>query len=77
MNGELEHREFLAAAGVDPRRSVAERLVDMLSEEVARARKQLLRYRELDTLAMVRIWEKLVASIDEIHAWLYVNKDIE
>lgn len=44
------------------------RLADMSSEEAVRTREQLLRYCELDTLAMVRIWEKLAESIDEIHA---------
>jgi hypothetical protein len=37
------------------------RLSDMPPEEAARVREQLLRYCELDTLAMVRIWQKLSA----------------
>ena len=37
-----------------------ERMADMAPEEAARTREQLLRYCELDTLAMVRIWERLV-----------------
>ena len=36
------------------------KLAEMPPEEAARTREQLLRYCELDTLAMVRIWEKLV-----------------
>jgi len=35
------------------------RMADMPPDQVARTREQLLRYCELDTLAMVRIWEKL------------------
>lgn len=35
------------------------RLADMPPEEAERTREQLLRYCELDTLAMVRIWQRL------------------
>lgn len=43
------------------------RLVNMEPEEAGRTREQLLRYCELDTLAMVRIWEKLV----DVSKWHY------
>ena len=39
------------------------RMADMDPDEVARTREQLLRYCELDTLAMVRIWRKLREAI--------------
>ena len=35
-------------------------LVNMTPEDAARTRQQLLRYCELDTLAMVKIWQRLV-----------------
>ena len=34
-------------------------------EEVERTREQLLRYCEPDTLAMVRIWEKLTSVVQQ------------
>ena len=118
-DGKLHHREFLAEAGTDPRRAIAEALcrdipkdacvtaynksfecgrlkylaelfpdlaehlmsireniVDLLDpfksgwyynpamehmepEELERTRRNLLKYCELDTLAMVKIWERL------------------
>lgn len=36
---------------------------DMSPEEVVVTREQLLKYCELDTLAMVRIWQKLCESV--------------
>lgn len=39
------------------------RMVDMSPEETALTREHLLRYCELDTLAMVRIWERLCKAI--------------
>lgn len=39
-------------------------LVNMASEEAARARENLLRYCELDTYAMVKIWQKLVEAVE-------------
>lgn len=41
------------------------RLIEMDCEEVERTREQLLRYCELDTLAMVRIWEKLTSVVQQ------------
>ncbi len=38
------------------------RMAEMEPDEVARTREQLLRYCELDTLAMVKIWQKLVEA---------------
>jgi len=38
-------------------------LAHMGEEEAAITREQLLRYCELDTLAMVKIWQKLVDAI--------------
>ena len=40
-----------------------EAMTDMSPEEVAVTREQLLKYCELDTLAMVRIWQKLCESV--------------
>ena len=39
-------------------------LVNMASEEAARTRENLLRYCELDTYAMVKIWQKLVEAVE-------------
>jgi hypothetical protein len=39
------------------------RLADLPPAEAERVRGQLLRYCELDTLAMVRVWEWLVESV--------------
>ena len=36
------------------------RIKDMAPDEAAAAREALLRYCELDTLAMVKVWEKLI-----------------
>lgn len=47
------------------------RLAEMPPVEAARTREQLLHYCELDTLAMVRIWEKLVEATGEKQARLY------
>ena len=41
------------------------RLTEMDHEEAVRTREQLLRYCELDTLAMVRIWEKLTSAVQQ------------
>ena len=41
------------------------KLAEMSPEDAARTREQLLRYCELDTLAMVRIWERLVEKARE------------
>lgn len=41
-------------------------LVNMTPEEAARTRESLLRYCELDTYAMVKIWQKLVEAVGEI-----------
>lgn len=40
-----------------------EAMAGMSDEEVAVTREQLLRYCELDTLAMVKIWQKLVGAV--------------
>ena len=40
-----------------------EAMAGMSAEEVAVTREQLLRYCELDTLAMVKIWQKLVGAV--------------
>ena len=39
-------------------------LADMDAEERAVTREQLLRYCELDTYAMVKIWQKLCEAVD-------------
>lgn len=38
------------------------KIKDMAPEEAAASREALLRYCELDTYAMVKVWEKLVTS---------------
>jgi len=40
-------------------------LANMDPQEAARTRESLLRYCELDTLAMVKIWQKLTAAVQE------------
>ena len=42
-----------------------EAMVNMDADQIAITREQLLRYCELDTFAMVRIWEKLVSAVQQ------------
>lgn len=42
-----------------------EAMVNMDADQIAITREQLLRYCELDTFAMVRIWEKLVNAVQQ------------
>ena len=61
-NGELDYHNLsqLVQNGGDAM-SIFPRMKDMSAEDEKEARQALLEYCKLDTLAMVRVWEKLQA----------------
>ncbi len=63
---ELDYRSLDGVHNGSEAMAVYADLVNMTPEEAARTRESLLRYCELDTFAMVKIWQKLVEAVGEI-----------
>lgn len=70
-NAELDYHALDGVHNGSEAMDAFARLAEMPPDDAARTREQLLHYCELDTLAMVRIWEKLEEAIGEKQARLY------
>jgi len=60
---ELDYHSLEGVHNGSEAMSIFPQIKDMPEEEKAKARENLLRYCHLDTLAMVRVWEKLVSLV--------------
>lgn len=61
---ELDYHNLEGVHNGSEAMSIFPQIKDMPEEEKAEARENLLRYCHLDTLAMVRVWEKLVSLVN-------------
>lgn len=61
----LDYRSLEGVHNGSEAMNAFEAMVNMDADQIAITREQLLRYCELDTFAMVRIWEKLVSAVQQ------------
>ena len=64
----LNYHNLVGVHNGDEAMQLFPRLKDLSSDERAAAEESLLKYCELDTFAMVKIWEKLVEAAGEENA---------